>query len=143
MKNLIIISIITMKENINSHNLILSKIKLQEEMIWKPGKVIFDEGIFQIYVSEEYKNSSRKDTDEVYRMSEIVALHKISGLQLVYVTTEDYYGDTVTYKLNDLFIITLQQKKLKPTDMNTTKKYFITPEGQISFSSVKKDSKGD
>ncbi len=132
-----------MKENINSQNLILSKIKLQEEMIWKPGKVIFDKGIFQIYVSEEYKNSSRKDTDEVYRMSEIVALHKISGLRLVYVTTEDYYGDTVTYKLNDLFIITLQQKKLKPIDMNTTKKYFIILEGQIPFLSVKKDSKGD
>jgi len=76
-------------------------------------------------------------------MSEIVALHKISGLRLEYVTTEDYYGDTVTYKLNDLFIITVQQKKFKPTDMITTKKYFITPEGQISFSSVKKDSKGD
>jgi len=130
-----------MKENINAHNLILSKIKLKEEMIWKPGKVIFDKGIFQIYVSEEYKHSSRKDTDEVYRMSEIVALHKISGLRLVYVTTEDYYGDTVTYKLNDLFIITVQQKQLNPTDMNTTKNYFITPEGQISFSTVKKDSK--
>lgn len=132
-----------MKENTNSHNLILSKVKLQEEMVWKPGKIIFDERIFQTFVSEEYKNSSRKDTDEVYRMSEIVALHKISGLRLVYVTTEDYNGDTVTYKLNDLFIITTQQKNLKPTDMNTTKKCFITPEGQISFSSVKKDSKGD
>jgi len=132
-----------MKENINSQNLILSNIKLQEEMIWKPGKVIFDEDIFQIYVSEEYKNSSRNDTDEVYRMSEIVALHKISGLRLVYITTEDYYGNTVTYKLNDMFIITLQQKKLKPIDMNTTKKYFVILEGQIPFLNVKKDSKGD
>jgi len=44
-----------MKENINSHNRILSKIKLQEEMIWKPGRVIFDEDIFQFMFLKNIK----------------------------------------------------------------------------------------
>ena len=50
-------------------------------------------------------------------MNEIVALHKVSGLKLVYVCTEDYCGDTVTYKLNNFYIITSEGMRLAPTDM--------------------------
>lgn len=125
----------------STDDLILSKLGLQKKMNWTPGTTIFDPLVYTTYRTEEYKNSSRMDTDEVYRMSEIVALHKASGLRLVFLTTEDYSGENVTYTIHDHFIITLQNKKLKATDINLAKKYFLTSDGEVFFSDVNKDQK--
>ena len=124
-------------------NPILSRIHLQEQMLWVPGKTIFHRSIYQMYVSEEYKNSSRKDTDEVYRMSEMVAVHKASGLRLSYVVTENYNGDSATYKLVKMFIVTNDGRILIPTDINLKEKYFNTSEGEMPFSGVRKYANGD
>ena len=101
-----------MQQTQPSKNDLLAKIGLKDKMIWKdPDDYIFDEGIFDRYVSEEYRNSTRKETDEFYRMSEKVLIHRLSGLRIEYVETENYCGDESVFKLRDIFIITLQGKR--------------------------------
>ncbi len=120
----------------------LSKIGLQDIMIWQDhDDYIFDEKIFDTYVSEEYHNSIRKETDEVYRLSEIVVIHKLSGARIEYVISEDYTGNKCEYKVQDVFIITLQNKRVKILDIDFSKQYFVTSEGEIPFSEIEKSSK--
>ena len=128
----------------STRNTLLAKLGLQEYMVEKnPGPAIFDWNIYDCYVSEEYKNSSRKKTDGVYRMSEIVFMHKASGMRIEYLETEDYFGEETEFKIIDAFIITLEHKKLKITDIDFSKQHFVTPDGLIPFSAVKKSSFGD
>ena len=119
-----------------SDKLLLSKLGLHEQMTWTPSRQIFDPAIFEIYVSEEYQHSSRKDVDEVYRMNEIVVIHKASGLRLVFNSTEDYNGENVRYKSIDHYIITNENKKLRPFDINIAEEQFIMDNGVIPFTCV-------
>ncbi len=123
-------------------NTILSKIGLQDIMIWQDhDDYIFGEKIFDTYVSEEYHNSTRKETDEVYRLSEIVVIHKLSGTRIEYVISENYTGNKCEYKVQDVFIITLQNKRVKISNIDFSKQYFVTSEGKIPFSEIEKSSK--
>ena len=133
-----------MQHTQQSKNDLLAKIGLKDKMIWKdPDDYIFDEGIFDRYVSEEYRNSARKETDEFYRMREIVLIHRLSGLRIEYVETENYFGDESEFKLRDIFIITLQGKRHAVENVDFLKQLFITPEGEITFIQVKKVNDGD
>ncbi len=85
------------------------------------------------YVTEEYRNSTRKETDEAYGMFEINLLHNPSGIRLTLTSREDYSGDVI-YKVIRLYIITTAIKELEVLDVNFENKIFHTPEGEIPFS---------
>ncbi len=128
----------------SSPSIVLAKIGLRDVMIQRDAKpCIFDEKIFEIYAPKEYLISSTRETDEVYRMSERVLIHRLSGMRMLYLTTEDYSGDEIRYKLSYIFIISLQNKRLEIVDVEFSEQYFDTHEGRIPFSLVKRDSKGD
>jgi hypothetical protein len=122
-------------ETASDINSILSAVGLQREMTWQAGKGdVYDPTKFRNYVSSEYQNSPRKETDEVYRMFEITLLHIETGLRFTYVTTENYDGDTVEYKLKDIFIITPLGQQLTVREVNFSNKKCHTTDGKfLSF----------
>ena len=122
---------------------ILSILGLQEIMIEKNGMEAFDRELFDSYTPRDYFSSSRKEMDDVYRMSELVLLHKASGLRLEYLITESYFGDEYRYRFRSMFIITSSGKKLDVAEVNFEKEIFTTPDVEVSFSEVKVNSKGD
>lgn len=133
-----------MPSNKDRNSRILEKAGLKEIMVWKePEPYVFSNRDFDQYMSEKYRNSSLRETDEVYRISETVVIHRASGLRVEYVETESFFGDVLTYKLKDIFIITKEGVRLQVMDMNLARGLFKTPVGEISFYSVKKTSSGD
>ena len=95
---------------------------------------------FKKYVSTEYRNSERYESDKIYRMFEITLLHKRSGLRVVYTTTESYWGDSDEYKLMNMFIITSSEKRLLIVDVDFSKEVFITSDEIIPFAEVNKST---
>ncbi|MGZ8538554.1 MAG: hypothetical protein ACXWV9_09850, partial [Flavisolibacter sp.] len=86
---------------------VLSGIGLKRHMVWKaPSYNVYNRNLFTNYVSSEYLNSTRKETDEAYSMFEVTLIHDKTGLRINYTTTESYDGETVDYKLNNVFIVT-------------------------------------
>jgi hypothetical protein len=85
------------------------------------------------YVTDEYRNSARKETDEAYDMFEINLLHRPSGIRLTLTSREDYFGNVI-YKVIRLFIITSSKNELELIDVDFDNKIFHTPEGEIPFS---------
>lgn len=98
--------------------------------------ISYEDRHFKKYVSREYLNSERRQSDEIYRMFEPTLLHVESGLRLVYTTTEGYYGDSVEYRLINIFIVTLTNKHLDVEDVDFNKKVFLTSTGIIPFAEV-------
>ncbi len=111
---------------------ILSTIGLQLSL----HSISYNESQFKKYISREYSNSKRKQSDEIYRMFEITLLHTDSGLRMVYTTTESYYGDSDEYKLISLFIITRSQKQIEIMNVDFNKKLFFTTNEIIPFAEV-------
>ena len=103
--------------------------------------IYYNETQFITYISEEYRNSDRYKTDEIYRMFEITLLHTSSGLRIVYTTAESYYGDRVEYKIIRMFILTRDQKQLAIDDVDFNKEVFLTPAGVVAFGAVDRDSR--
>lgn len=87
------------------------------------------------YVTEEYRNSTRKETDEAYGMFEINLLHKPSGIRLTLTSCEDYMGDVI-YKVIRLFIITTSKVELELLDADFNNKIYSTPKGKIPFRKI-------
>lgn len=126
-----------MKVSKTKQDKILSVIGLKRHMVWPaPTYVVYDESKFKSYVSSEYRDSERKQSDEFYRMFEITLLHKDSGLRIGYTTTESYDGETVEYKLIDIFIITLKKERLEIVDVDFKKEVFFTTNNLITFAEI-------
>ncbi len=53
----------------------------------------YDDLNFKKYIPHAYQNSETETMDEIYRMCECALLHKVSGLQVSYLTSESYYGE--------------------------------------------------
>lgn len=96
----------------------------------------FDKDIFYSYTPEDYLHSSRKEMDEIYRMSEIVLLHKSSGLRVECLTTESYQGDELRYRVRDVYIIINGGKRVEVAAIDFSRHMFTTPEGLIPFEEV-------
>ncbi len=95
-----------MEENKPNKEFLLTTLGLKETMIEKNYVPAFDQDLFLRYTPTDYFSSDRKEMDEVYRMSELVLLHKESGLRLEYLASESYDGDEYKYMLRSIFIIT-------------------------------------
>ena len=123
---------------------VLAKLGLKPEMIQQyPGHDIFAENVYERYVSQEYRFSDRKETDEIYRINEPTFLHRVSGLRIQCTETENYAGDEVTIKVSEVFVITLEGEKLPVTNIDFNWQMVATSKGNILFIALKKDSLGD
>jgi len=128
-----------MKTDLNKQDKILSTIGLKRLMVWKPPIAsVYDESKFKNYVTSEYKESQRKETDEIYRMFEFNLLHIDSGLRLTLTTSESYDGETVEYKIIRMFIITSSNNELEVVDANFENKIFYTTNFEIPFAETNK-----
>ena len=108
-------------------------------MVWQaPTYSIYDESKFKYYVTSEYKESQRKETDEIYRMFECNLLHIDSGLRLTLTTSESYDGETVKYKVIEMFIITSFNEKLEVIDADFENRIFYTSRINIPFAETNK-----
>src|SRR5688572_11421112 len=94
---------------------LIAKVGLMDFMIHKdPAPYIFDSAKFEMYAPKKYLTSPLRETDEVYHISELVLIDRVSGMRIHYMETENYFGDETEYKLQEnVFIITLQNKKLE------------------------------
>ena len=101
---------------------ILKQLGLQAVMTKLPTS-----SMFVRYVTEEYRNSERRQTDEAYDMFEINILHKPSGIRSTLTSHEDYSGDVV-YKVIRLFIMTTQEKELEVLNVDFENKIFVLHE---------------
>lgn len=122
-----------MTSNESDRSGMLAKIGLQETMIEKDGEPsVFDRRIFEIYAPKEYlEDAQLREADEVYRMSERVLIHKSSGMRVHYLTSENYEGDELRYKLKNIFIKTLQSQTLKVQEMDFSNQFFIASKDKI------------
>ena len=128
-----------MKADLNKQDKILSTIGLKRLMVWQPPIVsVYDESKFKNYVTSEYKESQRKETDEIYRMFEFNILHIDSGLRLTLTTSESYDGETVEYKVIRMFITTSFGKELEVMDANFGNEIFYTTDLEIPFAETNK-----
>ena len=128
-----------MTSDINKQDQILSVVGLKRLMIWQaPLHSVYDLTKFKQYVTREYKESQRKETDEVYRIFELNLLHITSGLRLTLTTSESYDGETVEYKVIRMFIITALNEELEVHDANFQSEIFYTSETEIPFSKASK-----
>lgn len=128
-----------MKADLNKQDKILSTIGLKRLMVWQPHIVsVYDESKFKNYVTSEYKESQRKETDEIYRMFEFNILHIDSGLRLTLTTSESYDGETVEYKVIRMFITTSFGKELEVMDANFGNEIFYTTDLEIPFAETNK-----
>ena len=126
-----------MKDNEIKQDKILSAIGLKRLMVWQaPTYSIYDKNKFKNYVTQEYKESQRKEDDEFYRMFEVTLLHLDSGLRITLSTSESYDGETVEYKLMNIFIITNDMGQLEVLDADFEKRVFYTEGKEIPFSEV-------
>lgn len=107
-------------------------------LVLERNNISYDENQFSKYISSEYLNSERRQTDEDYRMFEITLLHHDSGLRVVYTTTESYFGDRVEYRVIDMFINTPTHKRLEVADVDFRKKVFLASGEIIQFGEVDK-----
>ena len=128
-----------MKDDLNKQDKILSTIGLKRLMVWTPLTVsLYDKSKFKNYVTSEYKNSERKETDQDYRISEFNILHIYSGLRLTLTTSESYDGETVDYKVIRMFISTSFGKELEVLDGNFESEIFYTTDLEIPFAETNK-----
>ncbi|WP_027137400.1 hypothetical protein [Gaetbulibacter saemankumensis] len=128
-----------MTPDINNKDKILSTIGLKHLMGSQPCYVMFyNKRNFERYITSEYMNSERRETDEVYRMNEFNLLHIHSGLRLTLTTHESYDGETVEYKVIRMFITTTIGEELEVLDANFKDRIFYTKDAEIPFDETNK-----
>jgi hypothetical protein len=128
-----------MKIELNKQDKILSTIGLKRLMLWQPPiESVYDQSKFKNYVTSEYKESQRIETDEIYRMFEFNLLHIDSGLRLTLKTSESYDGETVEYKIIRMFITTSSNNELEVIDANFGSRNFYTRDLEIPFAETNK-----
>lgn len=114
----------------------MKQIGLKEIMEEKNFIDPFNADNFHRYTSPEYLQSANHEMDEVYRMGEVILLHKATGLRVEYLTIESYDGTELRYRCRDVFVITNDRKQLGVTSMDISRRLFESASGQISFEEV-------
>lgn len=94
---------------------------------------------FHVYVPADYEGSERQSMDDVYRMRELVLLHRASGLRLEYLASESYYGDEVRYRFRSVFVITKSGDRLDVMAVDFRDQTIATPKENFSFKNIKSD----
>ncbi len=116
---------------------LLHAIGLKPHMEWREdGPPIYDEEAFHQYVEPAYRNSALRESDEVYRMSEIHLLHKESGVRVRMTTSEGYYGDRVDYKVIEVFVVLKGGGRYDVIGLDPVRKLVIMTGRPVPYSSV-------
>ena len=122
------------ENSLDKQDKILSTIGLKRVMVWTPNiESVYDRTKFINYVTSDYKKSKRKEYDEIYSMSELNLFHIYSGLRLRLTTHESYDGETVTYKVIRMFVLTSSNKELEVIDADFESRNFYTKDLIIPF----------
>ena len=127
-----------MKTEINNQDKILSTIGIKRYMGVQSSYVIYNVSGFKYYVTSEYMNSKRKETDECFRMDEFNLLHILSGLRLTITEHESYDGDTLEFKVIRMYIIISSGEELEVLDADFENKIFYTKDSEIPFAETNK-----
>ena len=128
-----------METDLIKQDKILSTIGLKRLMF--SDSVFNNKSKFKRYITSEYRESHRKEMDEVYRMFEFNLLHIDSGLRLTLTETESYDGESVEYKVISMFITTSSGKKLIVLDADFARRIFYTQDLEIPFGKTRKSIK--
>jgi hypothetical protein len=116
---------------------ILKKIGLKETYTCtSPNFYFWDESEFKNYTTTKYMKSNDKEVDEFYRIHESNLLHKKTGIRVKMLTSENYTGDEVTYKLYRVFILSKNNREVEIDDINFKKSIFICNKREIKFENI-------
>ena len=123
---------------INKQDNILSQIGLKRLIICQPPNYssVYAKSQFKNYVTSEYEESQRKETDEAYRMPEFNLLHIDYGLRLTLAKLESYEGEIEECKVIRMYITTSSNKELEVLDADFENKIFYTTDLEIPFSEI-------
>ncbi|MGV8944891.1 MAG: hypothetical protein ACOH1N_00550 [Lutibacter sp.] len=130
-----------MKANLNKQDQILSTIGLKHLMIWEASgnsDTVYDKSKFKSYITPDYRSPQEKEADEIYRMFNTNIIHLESGLRLTLAASEDYFGETIEYKVIRMFITTSFGKELEVIDANFENETFYATDVEIPFAETNK-----
>jgi hypothetical protein len=118
---------------------ILKQIGLKETYTCiSPNFYFWDESEFKNYTTTKYMKSNDKEVDEFYRIHESNLLHIKTGIRVKMLTSENYTGDEVTYKLYKVFILSKNNREVDIEDVDFKKSIFICNKREIKFENVLK-----
>jgi hypothetical protein len=118
---------------------ILKQIGLKETYTCiSPNFYFWDESEFKNYTTTKYMKSNDKELDEFYRIHESNLLHIKTGIRVKMLTSENYTGDEVTYKLYKVFILSKNNREVDIEDVDFKKSIFICNKREIKFENVLK-----
>jgi len=120
-------------------NEILKQIGLKVTYICtSPNFYFWDESEFKNYTTTKYIKSNDKEVDEFYRIHESNLLHIKTGIRVKMLTSENYTGDEVTYKLYRVFILSKNNREVEVDEVDFKKSIFICNKREIKFENVLK-----
>lgn len=111
-----------------------------ERLGLQPRMPYYDPGRFTTYVRPSYLNSPEYETDQIYRFSEIILIHRVSGVRVGCLREEDYFGEKVEYVIMSNFhVITSGGEKLEVLDIDLLSEKLTTQKGELAFSEISKE----
>lgn len=123
----------------DSRTTLLAAIGLKPRMVWRDtGPPIYDESAFITYTEQAYLDSPIAEMDEVYRMHSHVLLHRATGLRVRVSTSENYFGDEVDHKVDEVVVRTLAGKELKVIGLDLEAGLITTDAGPLPIAEVDK-----
>ncbi|MHA8077851.1 hypothetical protein [Aquirufa antheringensis] len=118
---------------------ILNQFGLKSQITCKePNMFFWDDKEYLKYTERDYLNSSTKEVDEVYRMSEFILLNYKTGIRFRVIYSENYFGDELDYKIIEVFVILIDGTYKSVLELNLDKQTINTEGGLVDFSSVLK-----
>jgi hypothetical protein len=99
----------------------------------------WDDKEYLKYTEREYLNSTTKEVDEVYRMSEFILLHLKTGIRFRVIYSENYFGDELDYKIIEVFVLLNDGTHKGVLELNLDNQTIKTEYGMVDFSSILKE----
>ena len=119
---------------------ILNQFGLKSEITCKePNMYFWDDKEYLKYTEREYLNSTTKEVDEVYRMSEFILLNYKTGIRFRVIYSENYFGDELDYKIIEVFVLLTDGTYQVVLELNLVKETINTMYGVVDFNSVLKE----
>jgi len=126
-----------MSPTISERDACLAVIGLPPQIEWQEGAPQpFDKQHFLTCTDPVCHRTSIRESDEWYRITEIVALHMLTGVRAVLTCTESYDGLSLTDKVTQLYILDQQGAQEEVTAIDPLKKLVRTAERTVPWVQV-------